>query len=100
VLHRNGKQGSFAMASILPLSVPDQILHISDQSFDAETTELICNAFDKTCKELHDSGQPDSVKEVIAKRIIEIAGRGERDPDKMCEAALISLGLKRNRFAF
>ena len=33
------------------------------------------------------------VREVIAKRVIEIAGRGGRDPDKMCEAALTSLGV-------
>jgi hypothetical protein len=69
------------------------MLQFSDRAFDAETTALICQAFDKVCRALHDRGQPDSVREVIAKRVIEIAGRGERDPDKMCEAALTSLGL-------
>jgi hypothetical protein len=35
------------------------------------------------------------VREVIAKRLIAIAGRGERDPDKTCTAALISFGVWR-----
>ena len=81
------------MAAILRFPLPAQVLQISDRAFDAEVTALICQAFDKTCRALHDTGQPDSVKEIIAKRIIDIAGRGERDPGKMCEAALISLGL-------
>jgi hypothetical protein len=32
-----------------------------------------------TCRELHDKGQPAVVTEIIAKRLIEIAGRGERN---------------------
>jgi len=84
---------SAAIAQVLRFPLPAKMLQFSDRAFDAETTALICQAFDKVCRALHDRGQPDSVREVIAKRVIEIAGRGERDPDKMCEAALTSLGL-------
>ena len=77
---------SAAIAQVLRFPLPAKMLQ-------SETTALICQAFDKVCRALHDRGQPDSVREVIAKRVIEIAGRGERDPDKMCEAALTSLGL-------
>ena len=42
---------------------------------------------------LHDTGQPENVQEVIAKRIIDIAETGERDPDKMCERVLLTFGL-------
>jgi hypothetical protein len=35
-----------------------------------------------------------SRREMIAKRMIEIAGRGERDPQKLSDATLASLGLK------
>jgi hypothetical protein len=80
------------MAAILRFPLRAQVLQSSDRAFDAEVTALICQAFDKTCQALHDTGQPDSVK-IIAKRIIDIAGRGERDPQKMREAALSSLGL-------
>jgi hypothetical protein len=41
---------------------------------------------------MHDWGQPDNIKETIAKRIVKLAGRGERDPDQLCEQALKSLG--------
>jgi hypothetical protein len=84
------------MGSVLPFPPADRIvLQLTDRCFDAETTAAICQAFDKVCRELHDRGQPESVREIIARRLIAIAGRGERDPDKMCEAALISLGVRR-----
>ena len=66
-----------SMASAVASS--KQPLQISDRSFDAETTALMGQAFDKTCREL-DKGQPASVKEIIAQRIIEIAGRGNAIP--------------------
>jgi outer membrane receptor for monomeric catechols len=64
-----------------------------DQCFDAETTALICRVFDDICV-----GQETAVRETIARRIIEIAGRGERDPRKMGHAVLASIGLVPNRF--
>ena len=86
------------MPSMLPLLHAPENLEISNRSFDAETTAIISEAFDKVCKEMHDKGQLDSVKEIIANRLIEIAARGERDPEKMSESALISLSLAPNRF--
>ena len=41
---------------------------------------MLCDAYDKVSKSLHDAGQPDIVKEVIARRIISLAKKGERDP--------------------
>jgi hypothetical protein len=69
----------------------------TDGAFDAEATALLSRAFDKACTELHDRGQPIIVREIIARRIIEIAGRGERDPDQLWIAALTSLGLPRRK---
>jgi hypothetical protein len=37
---------------------------------------------------LHDRGQPEVVREVIAKRIIEAAQRGVVDPASLCADAL------------
>jgi len=64
--------------------------------FDAETTALMCEAFDKSCQTLRGSSQLDSIRDSIARRIIEIAGNGERDPNRMCEAALSSIGIRGN----
>ena len=65
-----------------------------EAAFDAEAVEVLCAAFDKARKSLHDRGQPQLVQEVIARRIIACAKQGERDPDRLCEEALSALGLK------
>jgi hypothetical protein len=49
-------------------------------------------AFDAACKELHDKGQPTLVYEVIAKRIIDAAKKGERDPVRLRNTGLAALG--------
>ena len=49
-------------------------------------------AFDAACKGLQDGGQPDLVREIIAKRIIKAAMQGERDPVRLRDAGLAALG--------
>jgi hypothetical protein len=61
-------------------------------AFDDATTKAMGEAFEKACQSMHDWGQPDNIKEIIAKRIVKLAGRGVRDPDQLCEQALKSLG--------
>jgi hypothetical protein len=75
------------VAQIVPFPVP------IEAAFDADTTALVVRAYDKACAELHDRGQPPVVREIIAKRLIEIAGRGERDIDQLWRVTLVSLGL-------
>jgi|EndMetStandDraft_8_1072994.scaffolds.fasta_scaffold1632290_1 hypothetical protein len=38
-------------------------------------------------------GQPDLVRQIIAKRIIEVARKGERNPDELCARPVASIGL-------
>jgi hypothetical protein len=52
------------------------------------------DAFDAACKDLHDTGQPSIVYEVVATRIIEAAKSGERDPEKLRDWALTAFGGK------
>jgi hypothetical protein len=52
-------------------------------------------AFDAACKGLQDGGQPDLVREIIAKRIIKAAMKGERDPVRLRDAGLAALGYDR-----
>jgi len=59
--------------------------------------EVMNNAYAKGCRMLHDKGQPSLVQEVIARRIVEIAKAGERDPNKICERVLADLGLQRDQ---
>jgi hypothetical protein len=86
-----------------PVALPPVILEgamahsiapfVADLSFDPQTIELVGAAFDEACLSLNDMGQPDIVKEVIARRIVEVAQMGERDLDRMCARALRSLGI-------
>src|SRR5215831_4113254 len=59
--------------------------------FDPQVIAVMSEAFDAACKELHDTGQPEIVREVIAKRIIELATMGELNPVSLREAALVGL---------
>jgi hypothetical protein len=52
------------------------------------------DAFRRACRSLHDTGQPDIVQEVLAKRIIYFVEAGERDPRELCEKALRALGIE------
>ena len=59
--------------------------------FDEATVRIIGKAFDAACKELRDGGQPAVVHEVMIKRIIAAARKGERDMMRLMDAALIGL---------
>ena len=68
---------------------------LQGRSFDPETIRVMGLAYDKATRGLHDTGQPVLVQEVIAKRIIDIAGTGERNPDQLAKRALEALGVER-----
>ncbi len=57
-------------------------------SFDPVTTKAMGTAFDAACQELHNKGQPNIVRELVAKQIIAAAKTGERDPSRLCDVAL------------
>jgi hypothetical protein len=76
------------MTTVLPF-----VRNISD--FDDEATRLMGEAFDAACKGLRDTGQPALVREIIARRIIRAATKGERDPARLRAAGLAALGYDR-----
>ena len=59
--------------------------------FDDATVRTIRRAFDAACKELHDTGQPAVVHEVMIKSIIATARKGERNVTRLRDAALTGL---------
>jgi hypothetical protein len=63
----------------------------ADSGFDAEATTAMGAAFDAACGAVGGRGQPSVVQEVIARRIIAAAKKGERDPQRLCENALKAL---------
>ena len=72
------------MSSIVPV--------FRDSGFDAEATAALGKAYDIACRSLHPKGRPPVLQEMLAKKIIEVAQRGERDPDRMAAIALANLG--------
>jgi hypothetical protein len=55
----------------------------------------LIEAMDGACEGLRDTGQPALVREIIAKRIIEAAKKGERDPARLRAAGQAALGYDR-----
>jgi hypothetical protein len=68
------------MATIHPL--------FTSMTFAPEVLQAMGTAFDLACEQLRDTGQSDLVKEVLAKRIIDLANRGVTNPVDLCEHAL------------
>jgi hypothetical protein len=64
-------------------------------AFDYDATRAMGEAFDRACHCLHDLGQPALVRDIVARRIIEVARAGERDPGELCARALQTLGFGR-----
>jgi hypothetical protein len=57
-------------------------------AFEPEAIAAMSEAFEAACEVLREVGQPEAVREVIAKRIIVAATTGERDPVRLRAAAL------------
>lgn len=91
--HRNNEWRTFECEQCgLPRTFVAALFEKAD--FDPEEIELPSWAYEKARKSLHDTGQPPVVQQIIAERIIAAAKAGERDPNKLCETALIALGNK------
>jgi hypothetical protein len=62
-----------------------------DRGFDVEATQALGRAYDIACRSLHPRGRAPTTQEFLAKKIIESAQRGERDPDRLATIALSQL---------
>jgi hypothetical protein len=80
--------------------MPDIFPFFRGAAFDQDATQIMGEAFDRACHSLHDIGQPALVREIIAKRVIEVARDGERDPDELCARALKALGFSDRQIAW
>jgi hypothetical protein len=60
-------------------------------AFEPETVANMGEAFDRACAATAALGQPTIHRAIIAKRIIELAGAGERHPQVLCDRALQAL---------
>lgn len=71
------------------MSNPDPL--IQNLSFDPEQVTAVNQAYDQACRTLQNIGQLEVDREIIAKGILQAAGSGERDANKLCERAILGL---------
>jgi hypothetical protein len=50
-------------------------------------------AYEETLRVLQPVDRQDPITELVARKIIEVANTGERDPTRICEQALRDLGI-------
>ena len=79
------------MGSILPF------IRRTGVVFDDSVTQIIGEAYDTACQELRDAERPPIAYEIIAKRIIDVARSGERDPVRLRKSGLAALGSNEGR---
>jgi len=58
---------------------------LKGSAFGPDDIKVLSDAFDSALRELKLVDRRDPATELIAKRIIELAQRGERDPDRLRE---------------
>jgi|SRR5689334_12725568 len=68
--------------------------------FDDAATSAMGQAFDRACKSLQNFGPASKVREIIAKRIVDAAKNGERDPIRLHEKALVPFGVDERSMLF
>jgi hypothetical protein len=62
--------------------------YLDGEQFDSETQRIMGLAFELTRAALRISNQDDIAPDIIAKKVIEFAKAGERDPECICDYAL------------
>ena len=62
--------------------------------YDPETTRVMGVAYEMTCAALRLDGPDDPIREIVAKKIIELTHSGMRDADQLCELALNEISLE------
>jgi hypothetical protein len=72
--------------------VPLQRL-VQEAAFDPAEVGRLALAYEAALELLRQIDRTDTTKELVAKKIIEIARSGEDDPPKICARALVELGL-------
>jgi hypothetical protein len=65
-----------------------------DFAFDPEVVAAVTTAYQMATDHLRRDSYTDLVRDIIAKRIIDTAQQGERDPDELCRSVFAALGIR------
>jgi hypothetical protein len=64
---------------------------LRDHAFGPEEIKVLGDAFEDALRTLRLVNRDDPATEIVAKKIIELAQRGERDPERLRQAAVQSV---------
>jgi hypothetical protein len=76
------------MGQLLPFFRPEKV-------FDSDTAALLVAACDKAASGIAEGVEAGIMREVTARRIITLAARGEREPERLCASARLMLSRTR-----
>ena len=65
--------------------------------FDDEAILAMAQAYDRACGSLRTFGNASTVRETVAKKIIEVAAQGERDPDRLHDRVVKALAIEETK---
>ena len=63
-------------------------LHLDGEKFDPETIRVMGLAFEMALVALRLADRGDLANDVLARKIMDLAKAGERDPERLCEGVL------------
>jgi hypothetical protein len=96
-----GRQRGAAKELLQPLGPPSETSQmpikrmLDNAAFDPAAVTALTNAYEAACASLRLIDRTDPLAEIVAKKIIEHARRGERDPIRLREAVLRDLQTNR-----
>jgi hypothetical protein len=64
---------------------------LKEATFDPEAIKAMSAAFEAVCESLQLLNRSDPIREIVSRKVIEVAGTGERDPERICELVLLAL---------
>jgi hypothetical protein len=75
---------------LFPTDTPMPIRpHLDGQRFDSETIRVMGLAFEMALVALRLADRGDLANEVLARKIMDLAKAGERDPERLCDGVLL-----------
>jgi hypothetical protein len=66
--------------------------YLQNSGFDPETIKIMTTAYELAREQLGLVERSDPLTELVARKVIEIAQTGIRDPDQLCERVIAAIG--------
>jgi hypothetical protein len=73
--------------------------YLTGATFDPQAIEAMTAAFEAVCRSLQLLARSDPLTEIVARKVIEVGGTGERDPERIRELVLLALNESGDRSA-